>query len=187
MATEIERKFLVLDHTWRDAASPGVSYRQGYLAKTARGTVRVRRDERHATLTIKSPLRGIVRDEFSYDIPLADADHMLTHMCGGQIVLKVRHLVEHQGLHWHVDVYGGVAAGLVLAEIELERPDQPFALPPWAGDEVTHDRRYRNSTIARWTSRRARRSAFKELAADGAPAPARFDVLVPERCGAHAP
>lgn len=157
MATEIERKFLVVGAAWRDAASPGETYRQGYLAATPRRTVRVRREARHATLTVKGPRRGIVRDEFTYDIPVADADQMLSRLCAGRLLTKTRHLVEYAGLIWHVDVYAGEAAGLILAEIELDRPDQPVALPPWVGAEVTHERRYRNSDIARRAARAARR------------------------------
>jgi hypothetical protein len=52
-------------------------------------------------------------------------------------------------------------AGLVLAEIELQHPDEQFALPGWVGREVTHDRRYGNSalSIAPIPTREAERSA----------------------------
>ena len=39
--TEIERKFLVVDDSWRGQAD-GVRYRQGYLAASETVTVRVR-------------------------------------------------------------------------------------------------------------------------------------------------
>lgn len=38
-------------------------------------------------------------------------------------------------------------SGLILAEIELEREDQPVVLP-WVEGEVTGDARYRNSRLA---------------------------------------
>ena len=148
MATEIERKFLVMGEGWRVAASPGETLRQGYLARTPRGVVRVRLGEGQASLTVKGRRRGIVREEFTYPIPVAEAQHMLARLCVTPILEKVRHLVPHAGLMWQVDVYAGAAAGLVLAEVELARPDQDFEYPDWVGPEVTHDLRYRNSSLA---------------------------------------
>ena len=42
MAIEIERKFLVVGHGWRNSARAGVRFCQGYLADEL-ATVRVRR------------------------------------------------------------------------------------------------------------------------------------------------
>ncbi|MFM7376228.1 MAG: hypothetical protein ACKO39_13915, partial [Chthoniobacterales bacterium] len=42
MATEIERKFLVRDDSWRAAATESRGLRQGYLAIDGQCTVRVR-------------------------------------------------------------------------------------------------------------------------------------------------
>jgi adenylate cyclase len=39
--------------------------------------------------------------------------------------------------------------GLVVAELELERETQSFEKPPWAGKEVTLDRFFGNSYLAR--------------------------------------
>jgi CYTH domain-containing protein len=47
-------------------------------------------------------------------------------------------------------VFEGENAGLVLAEVELEHSDEPVALPPWVGEEVTADPRYRNSALVAW-------------------------------------
>jgi hypothetical protein len=46
-------------------------------------------------------------------------------------------------------VRGLIFPGLVLAEVELERADQPVSLPPWAGLEVTDDPRYYNVNLAK--------------------------------------
>ena len=53
------------------------------------------------------------------------------------------------GYFWEVDEFLGAHAGLVLAEIELQAPDQPFARPPWLGKEVTDDPRYHNSSLSK--------------------------------------
>jgi CYTH domain-containing protein len=44
MALEIERKFLVRSDAWRAAACSRSLLRQGYLANTARASIRVRLD-----------------------------------------------------------------------------------------------------------------------------------------------
>jgi adenylate cyclase len=154
MSIEIERKFLVLTDAWRNRVSCCERQRQGYLSKTSRASVRVRCSYPHAMITIKSARRGCVREEFEYPIPIGDAEDILRRLCVHPIIEKVRHWVEHAGMVWHVDEYcAAAAAGLVLAEIELDRPDQVFVLPDWAGAEVTHDLRYRNSAIAKGSLR----------------------------------
>ena len=45
-------------------------------------------------------------------------------------------------------IFGKPLSGLIMAEIELEREDQPVLLPPWIDREVTADARYRNSRLA---------------------------------------
>lgn len=163
MATEIERKYLVCDDGWRSAACAGVRYRQGYLAKTRFSTVRVRAGGGFASLTIKGARQGISREEFTYPIPLDEAEFMLRNLCGKRVLEKVRHLVEHDGMTWCVDVYKGSAQGLMVAEIELDRHDQPFSVPWWAGSEITHDPHYRNSVIALWqTAHRAKENMYEQ-------------------------
>jgi len=148
MALEIERKFLVVGDEWRGHVSSHRRLRQGYVSRTANGSVRVRRSAASATLTVKGPRRGITRDEFEYEIPVEDADILLRTHCAGPLVDKVRYLVEYAGMTWEIDVYCGDAAGLVLAEIELDHANQAFAVPSWVGAEVTHDARFSNAAIA---------------------------------------
>jgi adenylate cyclase len=147
MSIEIERRFLVSSDEWRVSAAVSRSYRQSYLSRTSESSVRVRRFEDHATITVKGPRVGLARDEFEYRIPAPDADYMLGKMCVTPIIEKVRHLVDHAGMTWEVDVYHGEACGLVLAEVELDRIDQPLVLPQWVAAEVTHDPRYCSSGI----------------------------------------
>ena len=40
-------------------------------------------------------------------------------------------------------------AGLVVAEVELHAPDEPFERPEWLGKEVTGDVRYYNAVLSR--------------------------------------
>ena len=150
MGIEIERKFLVVGDEWKNA--PGVAIRQGYLCRSGGCAVRVRITQGRGMLTVKGGAgqgcSGLapVHAEFEYEIPLDDALSML-ELAEGPVIEKTRHTLRHEGFVWEVDVFAGENQGLILAEIELERADQPFSLPPWAGPEVTDDPRYYNANL----------------------------------------
>lgn len=151
MATEIEYKFLVAGDGWRAAADAGRRLSQGYLASGGRVSVRVRiAGDDDAWLNVKYA-RGslVVRNEFEYAIPVADAREIFADACDLGRVEKTRYLVEHAGHTWEVDVFHGDNEGLVVAEIELEREDEPFERPAWLGDDVSQERRYLNQCLAR--------------------------------------
>lgn len=145
MAIEIERKFCVVGTDWKPSA--GVRMRQGYLSRDKARTVRVRVAGDAAFLTVKGISKGATRAEFEYAIPLDDARQLLA-LCDGPLIEKTRFAITHQGTTWEVDEFLGDNAGLVVAEVELQSEDQPFARPPWLGAEVTHDARYFNSSLA---------------------------------------
>ena len=145
MGIEIERKFLVTGDAWKLA--PAVPYAQGYLNRDKQRTVRVRVVEGEAWLTVKGASAGATRAEFEYAIPVADAEQLLA-LCDGPLVRKLRRVVVHEGSTWEIDEFQGDNAGLVVAEIELRSEDEAFAAPAWLGEEVTHDARYFNSSLA---------------------------------------
>lgn len=148
MAREIERRFLVRDVRILDGRQ-GERIVQGYLAKESGSmSTRVRIRGERAYLTLKSPKQGYSRDEFEYAIPVADAHAMITQHCAGRIVRKTRYLVDHAPHVFEVDVFEGAHAGLVVAEVELAHEYTPLSLPRWIGNEVTHDARYGNFTLA---------------------------------------
>jgi adenylate cyclase len=134
---EIERKFLVNNDAWRQSAVRSVSIRDGLIAAYEGRKVRVRISGDIATVAIKGPRSGIVRPEFEYKIPIADAERMLSTMCRDDTLEKERFFVEDAGATWHVDVYGGILEGIVIAEIELKHESQELILPHWIGKEVT--------------------------------------------------
>jgi len=148
VGTEIERRFLLKGDGWKAGAAVR-RIRQGYLGTENGISVRVRLIDGQGLLTIKGEREGLVREEFEYSVPAADAEAML-ELCGPLVIEKTRHEVVHAGLLWQVDVFAGALAGLVMAEVELESEDQPVPLPDWAGREVSHDRRYRNSSLVRF-------------------------------------
>jgi adenylate cyclase len=147
MGTEIERKFLVRDDGWGPAGD-GVRQRQGYLSVDEGCTVRVRITAAQARLTIKSRQTGLVRDEYEYDIPREDAERILATLCG-LVVEKTRYLRRHGQHTWEIDVFEGDNAGLVTAEVELGHEQEQVQRPPWVGDEVSHDKRYRVGYLSR--------------------------------------
>ncbi len=145
MGTEIERKFLVRDDSWRGKGR-GVMVRQGYLATDREKSVRVRVTGEKGYLAVKGRAQGIVRSEYEYEIPLKDAMEML-NLCIGHLIEKRRHLVAHKGLTWEIDEFQGVNQGLIVAEIELERANQEIDLPEWVAEEVSDDPRYLNANL----------------------------------------
>lgn len=144
MGIEIERKFLVSGDNWRSAQ--GVHIVQGYLAREDSHSVRVRLAGEQAWLTIKGRAQAGVKQEFEYPIPLKDAQSLL-ELCPYPIIEKMRREIEYEGFLWEVDEFFGANAGLVVAEIELDAPDQTFPLPPWVGRDVTDDPRYLNANL----------------------------------------
>ncbi|MDE6497338.1 MAG: CYTH domain-containing protein [Muribaculaceae bacterium] len=148
MGKEIERKFLVCDHSFVAMASDSVEIRQGYLSVKAEATVRVRIFGCKAFITVKGRNEGMVRDEWEYEIPVADAREMLECCCGSNVLEKVRYIVPCCGRVWEVDVFGGRLEGLVIAEVELPSADVHVELPAFAGREVTGDNRYYNSMLS---------------------------------------
>jgi adenylate cyclase len=149
MATEIERKFLVIHDSWRQAVAKSSFYRQGYLANSDGASVRVRVADGKGYLNIKSMTLGVSRHEFEYVIPLSDAEEMLDDLCIGAKIEKIRYFVDHGEHTWEVDVFEGDNEGLVVAEVELDSVDEVFERPPWAGKEVSDDKRYYNVCLVK--------------------------------------
>ena len=117
MAFEIERKYLVNDGAWTKSAAEGVRMRQGYVPTKDGTTVRVRIAGKKAFLTLKDHAVGLVRHEFEYEIPVADAETLLDTMCAKPQVDKIRYriLAVEPGLVWKVDEFLGDNAPLVTA------------------------------------------------------------------------
>lgn len=147
MAKEIERKFLVTDSSYRTMAKKSLPILQGYISRRREGTVRVRIKGNEAFITIKGITEGIVRNEWEYPIPVADARQMLEHCCEGRPLEKTRYYVDFMGYTWEVDEFGGRLAPLVVAEVEMSDANARPELPPFIGREVSDDPAYYNSNL----------------------------------------
>lgn len=148
MGIEIERKFLIINDGWKADADEGTEFKQGYLTREGDCSVRVRKEGDKANLNIKSAVMGIQRQEFEYPIPLDEADELLELFCPN-VVSKTRYIVNYAGKSWEIDVFEKNNHGLVVAEVELDSPDEYFERPPWVGDEVSDQARYYNTELAR--------------------------------------
>ena len=162
--TEIERKFLVVNDTYKALATCRYDIVQGYICKDAGRTVRVRlRTEEdgaeQAFLTVKSNSGevGLSRFEWEHEITPDDA-RLLLQMCLPGLIEKTRWIVPYQpasgaptpeesALKWEVDEFHGRMDGLVMAELELLREDQPYTRPAFLGEEVTGNPRYYNANM----------------------------------------
>jgi adenylate cyclase len=149
MGTEIERKFLIGDDSWKAAADAGKVIRQGYLTTDPHRTVRVRRKGDRGFLTIKGLSTGATRAEFEWEIPVDEADAMLDTLALRPLIEKTRYTIQHAGHEWVLDVFVGDNAGLVMAEVELDSEDEEVVIPAWAVTEVTEDARYYNSALVK--------------------------------------
>jgi CYTH domain-containing protein len=148
MAKEIERKFLVKDGSWREAAEASIAFVQFYLAISSERSVRLRiSDGRSARLTLKFGSDLVARDEFEYPVPLEDAREMMPFALG-RVIRKTRHHVRHGGYLYEVDVFADALEGLVIAELETPDAVPDALLPPWLGREVSGDMRFSNASLA---------------------------------------
>lgn len=147
MAFEIERKFLV-GAEFKNMATAVEHIRQGYICSKHGVTVRVRTCNEKGYLTIKgpSPDGGLSRYEFEKEITPAEAEELMK-LCEPGLIDKNRYLVPAGKHVFEVDEFFGDNSGLIMAEVELSSPDEPFARPSFLGREVTGDKRFYNSHL----------------------------------------
>ncbi|MGL4851343.1 MAG: CYTH domain-containing protein [Phocaeicola sp.] len=148
MGQEIERKFLVLNSSYKEKAHACSRIMQGYISHTNGNTVRVRVRGEKAYLTIKgkSNESGLSRYEWEKEIAISEAYELLK-LCGEGIIDKKRYLV-HSGKHlFEIDEFYGNNEGLVVAEIELTHEEEYYEKPDFIGEEVTGEARYYNVNL----------------------------------------
>ena len=148
---EIERKFMVLGDDYKKQSFSSSRITQGYICRDHGRTVRVRKRDDKAYLTIKGASRdgGLSRYEFEKEITLDEADHLMK-LCESGVIDKTRFLVR-SGMHvFEVDEFYGENEGLVMAEVELQSNDESFEKPSFIGEEVTGDCRFYNSYLSRY-------------------------------------
>ncbi len=158
MTIEIERKFLVEDPTILITTSHS-SYVicQYYINEDMRIRMIFHSDgSTKAYITIKHPLKDMMRKEweFEVDIDLAEKYYgdLKYEKVGLGSIKKTRHLIPDRfdpRFIWEIDVFHNENEGLILAEIELPYSDFDIKAPDYLGKEVTNDKRYYNSYLAK--------------------------------------
>lgn len=145
---EIERKFLVKKGGAFKAAAFSCSHiQQGYIrAEGATVRIRIRDDKAYLTIKSHSVDGGLSRYEFEKEITLDEASHLMK-LCHGGVIDKHRYLVKSGSHTFEVDEFHGANEGLVMAEVELSSPDEPFDKPDFIGPEVTGDSHFYNSHL----------------------------------------
>ena len=145
---EVERKFMVRGNSYRQLAYASDRIKQGYICSGHGRTVRVRFRGGRGYLTIKGPSLdgGLSRYEFEKEITPDEAEQLFC-LCEPGIIDKTRFLVKSGQHTFEVDEFYGDNEGLVMAEVELSAPDEPYEKPAFIGKEVTGDRRFYNSHL----------------------------------------
>ncbi len=159
---------------WRAHVTWQARLQQGYLVSGGEGlTLRVRTSEPleaaaaaetaqaepvSAWLTLKAapprsvpgseprPGQALSRLEFEYAIPLDDAQALL--QLAPHRLSKCRYGLDLAGGDWVLDVFDADNAPLVVAEVELEDPNQLVTPPPWCGLELTGRHELSNAALA---------------------------------------
>ena len=149
MGREIERKFLV-EGEFRKDAFQKKRITQGYFSTSPGRTVRIRISDDKGFITIKGGVHksGAGRYEWEMEIELDDAQDLMG-LCDAGVIEKARYLIKCGNHTFEVDEFYGDNDGLVVAEVELESPDEQIKTPEWLGREVTHDNRFFNAALAR--------------------------------------
>jgi len=147
MATETERKFLIKGE-FRHLSVRKIAMIQSYLTIDSEKTIRLRIADDKGYLTVKSrpQKNSITRNEWEVEIPVTDAQEMMSLCLPGRIV-KTRFLVPSGKHTFEIDVFHEKNEGLIVAEIELDSDDESFDKPDWLGDEVTGKPQYYNANL----------------------------------------
>lgn len=146
---EIERKFLVVNRSYRDQATKSWQMVQGFLSTDPKRVVRIRQSGTQAWMTVKGKTGkgGTTRMEWEYEIPMEAAEGLLK-ICLPVIIRKIRYEVPYRGHTFEVDEFQDENEGLTVAEVELTHADERFERPDWLGEEVTGRPEYYNSQLS---------------------------------------
>ena len=93
--------------------------------------------------------QGTTRFEWEIGIPLDEAEALLKLAEPG-LIEKIRYEVPMGNHLFEIDEFLGENKGLVVAELELRHEDEEFDRPSWLGREVTGEKKYYNSQLAKW-------------------------------------
>lgn len=157
---EIERKFTVKQLPENLEQYQKKEIEQAYIC--SKPTIRVRKSNDKYILTYKSrPSKKntadlAVRICEEVELPLSQkAYEHLKAKADGSVISKTRYLIPiENNRKIELDVFHGYLEGLVFAEVEFESEEEASAyiMPDWFLEDVTLDKRYRNSFMTGFSS-----------------------------------
>ncbi len=151
---EIERKFLVkkLPDNYEDYQCIRIC--QGYLCKHPVVRIRQWNDEYILTYKLKKQIEtgDVAIQSEEVELPLNEIafKHLATKI-DNNLIYKRRYIIPlKDGLKLELDIFDGKLEGLMFAEVEFPDNDtaEAFKKPKWLGDDVSFDKRYRNSYLS---------------------------------------
>ena len=157
---EIERKFTIKKLPENLEQYGKKEIEQAYLC--SKPTIRIRKSNENYILTYKSrlgldlPENITARTCEEVELPLSKkAYEHLKEKADGSVISKTRYLIPLDDTHKiELDVFHGYLEGLMFAEVEFasEEESAAFQMPEWFLEDVTFDKRYRNSFLSSFTS-----------------------------------
>lgn len=157
---EIERKFTIKQLPENLAQYEKKEIEQAYLC--SKPTIRIRKSNDNYILTYKSRLGLDLPESITartceeVELPLTKkAYEHLKQKADGNVIAKTRYLIPIDADHKiELDVFHGYLEGLVFAEVEFasEEESAAYQMPDWFLEDVTFDKRYRNSFLSTFTS-----------------------------------
>jgi len=146
MNIEIERKFLIKELPL--VFEETIHIKQYYLSNNKNMVQRLRIfNKENAIMSFKEKTSKISKYEFEYNIPLEDANKMIS-IADVPFIDKKRHIIHIDSLKWEIDEFLDKNKGLIIAEVELRSEDQSINIPNWIDKEVTNDKKYYNYNLA---------------------------------------
>jgi len=147
---EIERKFLVLNDSFKKDSFKKEKIIQGFLSSVPERTVRVRLIGLTGFITVKGigNASGTTRFEWEKEISDMEAQALLK-LCEHGVIEKTRYYFKESQHLFEIDLFESDNEGLVIAEIELQSEDESFNKPTWLGEEVTGDVKYYNASLVK--------------------------------------
>lgn len=163
---EIERKFTIKQLPECLEQYEKKEIEQVYLCN--KPTIRIRKSNENYILTYKSR-QGLTMSETAtaraceeVELPLTkEAYEHLKKKADGSVISKTRYLIPiENNRKIELDIFHGYLEGLVFAEVEFSSEEEAaaYSMPEWFLEDVTFDKRYRNSFMTKFAS-------YKELMA----------------------
>lgn len=144
---EIERKFTIRTLPENLEEYPVKHFIQAYL--NTNPVVRIRKEDDTFYLTYKGS-GMLAREEYNLPLNAESFEHLLPK-CDGNVISKKRYLIPYKHHTIELDVFDAPFSPLVIAEVEFEtkKEAEDFTPPAWFLKDVTYDKEYHNSNLAK--------------------------------------